>query len=660
MLVNPFDIIKAVDFTDEEIDRYWNNINTDGGFMSLLKPWSLMPMIIKGSKGSGKTHIMRYFSYELQKIRYKNDLKSGLEQEKFIGIYIRCSGFNPNKFSGKGLSDDKWEVIFHSFWESWVGETVCRHLADLREENILSADDEHKVVGLILEKLPDDVVHNISTFTELCKLFKTFQKNIDYEIQNFLFRKDKSLHFTCLIPTPTLTFGIPNILQENVSFFKDKRIMYLIDELENFSEKEQQLIQLIIREKPTTCIVRVGTRPYGIRTMYILNSIEENRIGSEFEMVVLDEFLRGTNNYYDFIVGICNKRIENLNIHNRKDITEYIEDAPRTRVLDRILQRNPSQSRGYISKLRQNLKKSNCDDRSIDVIIRNLSFPSDIIVERANYMIFYRRWRDGKNKDLLAVAEQIGNEAQSFAAENNKDSEHFRIIDKYRADIIDTLAREGREAQPNWGLKRLVMLSCGTPRNIINVLKFAYAYEGYLLGKAPFVDGDKLSIDAQMEGVRKTVEWFYVENRILSPSSKRMTEAVIRIGDYLRDLRFSNIPPQCSINIFSLKKTVMSTEAQKVFNTLVDYSYIIKVAERRAKNSNDIQEVYQINTTIMPQWELGLGMRGLVEIEEALADAIFELDQQTAYDKIVRQKLKEYNAPFEVHLTTLFDFGEQS
>ena len=62
----------------------------------------------------------------------------------------------------------------------------------------------------------------------------------------------------------------------------------------------------------------------------------------------------------------------------------------------------------------------------------------------------------------------------------------------------------------------------------------------------------------------------------------------------------------------------------------------------------------------MPQWELGLGMRGLVEIEEALADAIFELDQQTAYDKIVRQKLKEYNAPFEVHLTTLFDFGEQS
>lgn len=660
MLVNPFDIIKAVDFTDEEINRYWNNINTGGGFMSLLKPWSLMPMIIKGSKGSGKTHIMRYFSYELQKIRYKDKLKEGLEQEKFIGVYIRCSGFNPNKFSGKGLNDSDWEVIFHSFWECWVGETVCRHLADLRAEGILSAADETKVVTLILELLPESLVQAKCTFSDLCKLFKDLQKNIDYEIQNFLFRRDKSFHFTCLIPTPTLTFGIPNILQDSVTFFKDKRIMYLIDELENFSEKEQQLIQLIIREKPTTCIVRVGTRPYGIRTMYILNSIEENRIGSEFEMISLDEFLRNTSSYYEFIIGICNKRLDILKISDRKDITEYIEEAPRTRVLDKILQRTPSQSRGYISKLKNNLKKVNCDTKTIDGIIHHISFEDDIILERANYMLFYRRWRDGKKKDLLTVAEQIGKEASLYASERNKDCEHFSIMEKYRTDLVDTLAREGREYQPNWGLRRLVLLSCGTPRNIINVLKCAYSYEAYLIGREPFVTGDKLSLDAQMEGVRKTVAWFYVENRILSPSSKRMTEAVIRIGDYLRDLRFSNIPPQCSINIFSLKKTAMSTEAQKVFNTLVDYSYIIKVSERRVKNSNDMQEVYQINTTIMPQWELALGMRGLVEIEDTLADAIFELDQQSTYDKIVRQKLREYNAPFEIHTTPLFDFEEPS
>ena len=105
MKSNPFDITKAVDYTDNEIYQYW--VDIDGqNFMSLMKPNSLMPMIIVGSKGSGKTHIMKFYSYELQKIRCKAINKSiaeGLVKEKFIGVYIRCSGFNASKFSGKVL-----------------------------------------------------------------------------------------------------------------------------------------------------------------------------------------------------------------------------------------------------------------------------------------------------------------------------------------------------------------------------------------------------------------------------------------------------------------------------------------------------------------------------------------------------------------------------
>ena len=67
MIANPFDINKAVDYTDQDIFRYWVDINENAGFSGILKPNTLMPMIIEGSKGSGKTHIMKYYSYELQK-----------------------------------------------------------------------------------------------------------------------------------------------------------------------------------------------------------------------------------------------------------------------------------------------------------------------------------------------------------------------------------------------------------------------------------------------------------------------------------------------------------------------------------------------------------------------------------------------------------------
>ena len=126
MKSNPFDITKAVDYTDNEIYQYW--VDIDGqNFMSLMKPNSLMPMIIVGSKGSGKTHIMKFYSYELQKIRCKAINKSiaeGLVKEKFIGVYIRCSGFNASKFSGKGVSNEIWQDLYSYFWELWLGERV--------------------------------------------------------------------------------------------------------------------------------------------------------------------------------------------------------------------------------------------------------------------------------------------------------------------------------------------------------------------------------------------------------------------------------------------------------------------------------------------------------------------------------------------------------
>ena len=56
MISNPFDITKAVDYTDDEIYKYWVDLGDENqGFEKLIKPDSLMPMIIVGSKGSGKT-----------------------------------------------------------------------------------------------------------------------------------------------------------------------------------------------------------------------------------------------------------------------------------------------------------------------------------------------------------------------------------------------------------------------------------------------------------------------------------------------------------------------------------------------------------------------------------------------------------------------------
>ena len=85
MINNPFDITKAVDYTDQELYDYWVDLNQKKGFNHVMKPTTLMPMIIIGSKGSGKTHIMKYYSYELQKIRCEKE-NSSIEELSLIHI----------------------------------------------------------------------------------------------------------------------------------------------------------------------------------------------------------------------------------------------------------------------------------------------------------------------------------------------------------------------------------------------------------------------------------------------------------------------------------------------------------------------------------------------------------------------------------------------
>ena len=58
---NPFEITKAVDFTDLEIDQLWVDWPAPGGFAEFVNIRSPMPRIVLGGKGTGRTHLMRAF-----------------------------------------------------------------------------------------------------------------------------------------------------------------------------------------------------------------------------------------------------------------------------------------------------------------------------------------------------------------------------------------------------------------------------------------------------------------------------------------------------------------------------------------------------------------------------------------------------------------------
>src|SRR3569833_3263203 len=140
-LPNPFNVTKAMDLSDDQIDKLWGDL--PGGHNEIGNPGSPMPMLISGGKGSGKTHLMRHYSIALQKIRAKSEVSAAITHDKYLGIYFLCGALNAGRFSGKNFSRDVWRSVFAYYLELWLAQ----HCLDVLQEflhNVIAFNAEYE------------------------------------------------------------------------------------------------------------------------------------------------------------------------------------------------------------------------------------------------------------------------------------------------------------------------------------------------------------------------------------------------------------------------------------------------------------------------------------------------------------------------------------
>ena len=111
---NPFSLTKANNLTDEQINSLWVDIHEDQTSSALFdagKFTSPTSTFILGGKSRGKTHLMRYARFPLQRIRFEAtgvSLVDGLMRDGYVGIYVKCSGLDTGRFKGEGQTDEAW------------------------------------------------------------------------------------------------------------------------------------------------------------------------------------------------------------------------------------------------------------------------------------------------------------------------------------------------------------------------------------------------------------------------------------------------------------------------------------------------------------------------------------------------------------------------
>ena len=648
---NPFQITKSDDFSDKEIVEYW--VEFKGAF-ELFCPSNPMPQYILGSKGSGKTHLMRYYSYNLQKIRYQQKNKflfAGIVEDGYLGVYSRCSALNASRFEGKGIPQDTWNGIFEYYMEIWLAELMLTQLNEVLKDNAQYSENERIICTEILDKFDASFAPG-HTIADVIESLIILRKEVDDYVNNSVITRNVN-QIKIRVTRGTLIFGIPQIFLKYIDL-KDKfQFLFLLDEFENYSPDQQKYINTLVRERQTPTSFRIGSRLFGIKSMEFLGGKETLVRGSEYQSVVLDELLRkDETKYKKFALELCWKRLKG--VHSEQDscaedtLKGYFDSSEEKEVLDRI-KKIPSQERMYFKNLRGKLIKGIQEQSIVDIqisdiddIISKLFVPHDPFLEKVNIFLFYKKWSTEQN--FLQSANDIKQKYLEY--QNSLESPREPYWDShYNNDLIAQLTSDADRRAYYCGLDTFISMSWGNPRCFLNILKEIDRWAQFY-GEEAYTQGSKISCKVQQSGVQDASKWFYNDAPNGSGEEKVLSDCVARIATLLRTIRFSDKPSECSLSSFSLNFSIASAEAAKIIELAEKHSLIIKIDRgRKNKNSKEINALYQINRMLAPLWELPINRRGTLELSPKMVEAIFAKNPEIVFEKIVSEIEEKLNAP---------------
>lgn len=649
--VNPFNVTKAVDFSDQEIMDFWVDISDEGGFLQMANPTSPMPMLVLGGKGSGKTHLMRYLSYPLQKLRHEEEPWSGILKERYLGIYFRCGGLNAARFGGKGIDDDVWGAVFAYYMELWIGQLVVETVIDAFQSNEEFLQNEPSIVSGILDLFDSADFEEPRVLTDWIATLKSLQKKVNSAVNNSSITR--SLDIRILATSGKLTFGIPQAFASRLPSLKNVQFLYLVDEFENLAEPQQKYINTLYREKESPCSFKIGSRLYGVRTFRTFSADEENKEGSEYETLFLDENLRKTKkNYTTFARHLCEKRLREAGYLN-SDLDQAFEIIPSSKLMESLVKHLTSSKNitfPHLEKLQKKLDqavrsrvnnglKSKAD---VQRVISNIKVTENIFVEKVNTFLLYQDWYSGK--DLVTASEEIRQECENFL-NSDEPTRLDQVLSYFKADLVAQLLRDYRQKQLYLGFETFIEMSDGLPRNLLIILKHIFRW-AIFNGENPFQRGEVISLESQRKGVREASDWFYHDARMTGVDGELVRASIDRLATLFREIRFSDKPSECSLLAFSADLSPTSEQARESIDIAERWSLLIKIeGGQRDKNSKRVDPKYQINSMLSPRWDLPFSRRGTLALKCDEVNSIFDQSFVSCFDDFVKERVDRMTAP---------------
>jgi hypothetical protein len=671
---NPFSLTKANDLSDDQIQELWVDIappDSPDSLFSAGRFASPMPTFILGSKGSGKTHLMRYASFALQKKRFERDnLRPivGARVDGYVGIYTLCSGLETGRFQGKGQSEEAWLEVFSYYLELSLGIAalaVIDHLLD-REVQYNIEPMFCAAVGALFDSDPPVADSVAALIDELARR----RRELDHQVNNAAFTGK-------LVPNVTasrgrLIFGIPQAFQNCSGDLGGFLFAYQLDELENLTEAQQKHVNTLVRDRRGPATLKIGARQFGIKTHATMSAGEENIRDSEFEELRLDlRFRRNEKTYRGLVALLVERRLQNFwpqsstGLAGRsRRLTDWFEE-PKRDPFDpffmKLVKGAPSLERPHMAHLRDalagHLSRGGFggveNEEDVQAILNAIAVPEAPLLEKLNTFLMFNAWAKGLN--LAQSAMSVRADCEAFVS--SKGAGRYRQkLDHYKSDLIAQMFRDASFRHNYGGLDEFTRMSEGQPRALITLLKQTFDWATFQ-GERPFEAGS-ISLDAESKGALAAADWFYNNMRKAGGDGQAILIAVDRLAELFRINRFADNPIECSLIGFSVSARVGSETSQRNLRLALDHSFLVEILGGQSeRNSEQVTGKFQLNRMLVPKWGLATGRRGIKPLSEAEMNAIFDPEMDEAFEKVKTDWSSRMNAPFDRARRATKDFA---
>lgn len=648
---NPFGVVKANEFTIAQIIENWVPlVETGNDYFAPLKPQELMPKYVLGSKGCGKTHLLRYYSFEARLARHKNDIKELLKKDKYLASYSRLNSISSSRFN-KNENAAEWQALYNYYFEliqSIISLEVykCVTTALAVPDEIMSevVSQICKQVGITVEKNSIDC---------LVEFLNERRVTVDKEIIEF--PHVRKLNWDKVKPAfsfGTLLFEIPHSFSRYIEDLRDLTYIYILDEYEKLTcEWMKKSLNTLVYEKRYNATFWVGLRKIGYTTKQTMSG-EPIHEGHEFDQVDLDALLKANEKgFSEFATQLFKKRLE-LDGLADIDPNDLFDTFDEMVLLKRLVQKsNGGASLKHWKIFRERLKSFGVEESSIMRMQQTLcnDVSQDLVDQKMKLYAFYLEWSKKKNEvtkeTIQLIPGQINTQYEDYKQGNNEAMKE--LYRKFRQDMVAQLAEENNETLYLYsGFEKLVKIADCNPRVFLTLMKLIVE-DCHFRGIDPFADKNTISVKSQYAGINETARWFLNDIEVHGKDREDLGFAMNHLLDFMHVSRFCDKPSETSLCSFYYRANIGQGNIDHIIELAQQEAFLMEVPNKRKdKTLGTPQKSYQVNRLIATMYNLPIARRGITSIPLDMLKAIFDPDYFDAFNSMLMAHRSGLNAPF--------------